>query len=297
MKQIIECVPNFSEGRDQKIIDQILKSITGVSGITVLGCESDYDHHRSVITFIGTPTAVVEAAFQMAKTASSLIDISKHQGVHPRLGALDVLPLIPLKNISFEETVILAKTLGQRLGKELQIPIYLYEKAASTPKNINLAHVRKNFSSTIEPGTITKPDFGPRKTHPSAGAICLGVRKILVAFNVNLATTNLSIAKKIAKSIRESSGGLKAVKAIGLALKQKDCTQVSMNLVDYKVTGIKQVFQAIQKQAAIHKVEILESELIGFMPKGALEGATPQEFKLPKSTKDRILENYIFSLD
>ena len=264
----------------QKIID----AITSVKGITLLGKESDHDHNRSVITFVGSPDAIFEAAFNMTKTASEVIDLHEHQGVHPRLGATDVLPLIPLKGVSVEETRELAEKLGKKIGEELEIPIYMYEYAATDADKKNLAHVRKK-------GYKQKPDFGPDIPHPKAGATCLGVRKILVAFNVNVDSTSLQNAKKIARKIRESSGGIPFLKALGLRIDEKDCVQISMNLTDYTVTGIKKAFKAVEKEAKELELEIIESELIGFAPKAAFEGASMKALKLPEETTERILDD------
>lgn len=284
MPKLIECVPNFSEGRDKKIVEQIVASIENVKGTKVLGFESDADHNRTVITFVGSAKAVEQAAFQMAKKAVELVDLSSHEGVHPRLGALDVLPLIPLKDATFNDAIAISKSLGQRLGEELEIPIYLYEKSATTTKRQNLASVRRA-------GYKQQPDFGPQIPHPTAGATCLGAREILVAFNINLETNNLSVARKIARTIRESSGGIKGLKAIGLRLDRQDCVQVSMNLVDYKTTGMLTAYKAVKKLAAEQETEIRESELIGFAPKKAFEGASSEDLQLPNYAKERILDD------
>lgn len=274
MNQIIECVPNFSEGKNPKIISAIEKAIASVQQIQVLDKTMDIDHNRSVITFIGPPQAVVTAAFKAVKKASELIDISKHEGVHPRIGATDVLPLVPLKNISTEECIKYAKELGEKIGTELKIPVILYEHASTNPKTKRLENVRKNA------GDIT-PDFGPQK-NTTAGITALGVRDILIAYNINLKTQDLKIAKAIAKNIRESSGGLPFVKALGLKLESKNITQVSMNLTNYKETPPLKVFQEVKKLAKQHGTEIIESELIGLIPQEALPQNPEETLLLPR---------------
>lgn len=281
MEKIIECIPNFSEGRDLNVINQIVDAIQSVPGTKVLHKTSDFDHNRSVITFIGPPDAVIKGAFQAIKKAAELIDLNHHKGVHPRIGATDVMPFVPLKNVTEEECIAYAKELGERVGKDLKIPVYLYEKAALKPERRNLADIRNREHEK-------EPDFGPN-TKGTAGSTVIGVRDILVAFNVNLKTTNLKIAKEIAKTVRESSGGLKAVKALGLELSQKGLTQVSMNLIDYKTTSPKQVFDKIQKEANKHNVEILESEIIGMIPKDALFEGAKEYLKLTNFTPTQIL--------
>lgn len=286
MQKTIECVPNFSEGRNKKKIDKIADSIKKISGIKILNISSDYDHNRTVITFIGNPAAIIKGAFEATKTAAKLIDLNKHRGVHPRMGATDVIPLIPIKGITDKEAVKYAKQLAKRIGTELKIPVYLYEKAANKKTHKDLSNIRNN-------GHKFKPDYGPEKTGP-AGATAVGVRDILIAYNVNLKTKNLSIAKKIAKKIRFSNGGLPAVKALGLPLPHRKIVQVSMNLIDHKKTGIYKVYKAIKKEAKKYHCAILESEIIGLVPEKALKecGKGYKKYiKLNKNfTEDQILE-------
>lgn len=273
IEKIIECVPNFSEGKNQRVIDTILRSISKVDGIKVLDVNCDKDHNRAVITFIGCPKNVINAAFACTKMAAKLIDLNKHKGVHPRIGATDVIPLVPIKNVTYKECVKYAKILGKRIGVELEIPVYLYEKAAKISDRKNLANIR-NIGYGVLRGEIKKniwrkPDFGPLKLG-KAGAVSIGVRKFLIAFNVNLKSKDLEIAKKIANSIREKKGGLKNVKALGLMLKNRGFVQVSMNLTDYKKTSPLKAFKFIEKEAKKYKVQILESELIGLASKEAM---------------------------
>lgn len=282
--QIIESVPNFSEGKNKKIINAIVKAIS-ISEIKILNVHSDPDHNRTVVTFLGEPEKVVKAAFQGVKKASQLIDLSKHKGVHPRIGAADVIPLIPIKDISEKECIFFAEKLGEKIGKELKIPVYLYEKAAKIPERKNLADIRKN-------GYNRKPDFGPQKAGP-AGATVVGVRDILIAFNVNLAPNkmnNLKTAKSIAKKIREKNGGLKNVKAIGLYLKSRGIAQISMNLTNYKKTSLLRAFSRIEKLAKKHRIKILESEIVGMIPKDALPKNYKKILKLKNFKKKQILE-------
>lgn len=272
MQKIIECIPNFSEGRDEKTIAKIRDSISKIKGAYVLDTHTDSDHNRSVITFAGEPKVVLEAAFQAVKQAAKLIKLSSHQGVHPRMGATDVLPLVPLKGVTSKECIVFAHKLAARIGKELKIPIYLYEKAATNHDRKNLSNIRnigyEILKKEISKNPKLKPDYGPAKLG-SAGATALGVREILVAYNVNLASNDLSIAKKIAHKIRERDGGFKAVKALGFRLKKRGIVQVSMNLTNYKITNPYTIFSAIKKLAKKYGVKILESEIIGLVPQKA----------------------------
>ncbi|UCH90229.1 MAG: glutamate formimidoyltransferase, partial [Thermoplasmata archaeon] len=231
MQKIIECVPNFSEGRRKKIVEEIIAEIESVEAVKLLDYEMDADHNRAVVTFIGGPEAVSEAAFLAISKASELIDMEVHKGGHPRIGAADVVPFIPIKNITTEECVELASELGKKVGFELEIPVYLYEDAARTESRRNLADVRagqyEGLKEAISADPARKPDFGPAKMHPRAGAVAIGVRMPLIAYNVNLDTDNLDLAKSIAKQIRYKVGGFKYVKAMGLALKDRGIVQVS----------------------------------------------------------------------
>lgn len=301
MKKLIECVPNFSEGRDQKKIKKIHDAIAKTQGIKILNITSDPDHNRTVITFAGEPRPVCQAAFLAVKTAAKLINLNKHKGVHPRVGATDVLPLIPLKNISISECIKLARELGKTIAEELKIPVYFYGKAASKPIRKNLGKIRnlgfEKLKKEILSNSDLKPDHGPAKLDP-AGATMVGVRDILVAYNINLKTSNLSIAKKIAAKIRTSNGGLTrlpGVKALGLKLSGRKIVQVSMNLTNYKITGPKKVFALVELLAKKEGVEILESEIIGLIPAKALTECGKdyrKHLKLgPDFTESQILEN------
>lgn len=295
MKKLIECIPNFSEGRDENKINAIIKAITDVSGIILLDSESDPAHNRSVVTFAGEPESVIEAAFQGCKKAAELIDLDKHKGEHPRMGATDVIPLVPLSGIKEDEAIKYAEKLGEKIGKELKIPVYLYEKAARHPQNANLANIRKGEYETIKK-EITKPerkpDFGPLKVG-KAGVVAVGMRDPLVAYNVNLNTKDLEIAQDIAKKIRFKDGGFKCVKALGFALEDRSIVQVSMNLTNYKVTPPYVVFEAIKKEAIKHGVKIIESEVIGLIPERALVDTAKYYLQLDNFKYKQILENRI----
>lgn len=282
LSQIIECVPNFSEGKNKKKINAIKFAILKVKNIKVLDVHFDADHNRCVITFIGPPEDVIEATFQSVKKAAQLIDLTKHKGEHPRIGATDVVPLIPLKGINFNECIKYAKKLGARIGNELKIPVYLYEKAAQSSERKNLANIRnKNYKG--------KPDFGPLK-RSKAGATVVGVRDILVAYNVNIDSKNLKIAKAIAKKIREKNGGLKNLKALGIPLKSRGIVQVSMNLTNYKKTSPLKAFSSIEKLAKKYGVKILESEVVGMIPAKALPKNYKKVLKLKRFKKSQILK-------
>lgn len=281
MEKIIECIPNFSEGKDKKKIAQIESSINKVAGIKVLNVSSDIDHNRTVITFIGDPEAVMEAAFQAAKTGAKLINLSKHNGVHPRMGATDVIPFVPIKNVSEKECIKYARALGARMGIELKIPIYLYGEAAKKKSRENLSDIRNKNSKL-------KPDYGPLKIG-KAGATAIGVRKILIAYNINLDSKDIEIARKIAKKIREKDGGLKHVKALGFKIKSKNIVQVSMNLSDYKKTGLRKVFRAVEKECKKYEVKIIESEIIGMIPKNALAKTSKKELKMKSFSNKQML--------
>jgi glutamate formiminotransferase/formiminotetrahydrofolate cyclodeaminase len=297
MRKLVECVPNFSEGRRPEVIDAIVNEIRDLSGVFLLGKEMDADHNRAVITIVGEPEAVKEAMFRMIKKASERIDLTTHTGEHPRIGATDVVPFIPIENMTIEECVQLARKLGQRIGDELQLPVYLYEAAATRPERKNLANVRKGqFEGLwkeigINPDRV--PDYGPACIHPTAGATAIGARFFLIAYNVNLNSQDLALAKRIAKKLRESSGGFPCVKALGLELKEKNIIQVSMNMTNYTVTSLATVYAAIQKEIEKAGVSVLESELIGFVPHEALTDAAIEFLKLRNFDNNQILENRI----
>ena len=294
MVEVVECVPNFSEGRRAEVVDAIVSAIAATPGVRVLDREMDPNHNRSVLTFVGTRAAVAEAAFRAARTAVALIDMNRHKGEHPRVGALDVLPFVPITGVTMVDCVVLARSVGKRIADELHVPVYLYEAAATRPERRALPDLRRGeyegLKVAIETDPERKPDFGPAKLHPTAGACIVGARPVLIAWNVNLRSTDVQIAKRIAKAIRESDGGLPAVRAKGFELSDRGLVQVSMNMLDYRKTSLAQAFEAIRALAAKEGVEIAESEIIGLVPLDAIiEGAT-QYFKLARFHREQILE-------
>ncbi len=295
MDRIVECVPNFSEGRRMDTVDRIVAAISGVNGVRVLGRESDRDHNRSVVTFVGPPGTVADAAFAGIAKAAELIDLNEHTGQHPRMGAADVVPFVPVRGVDMQECVELAKGLGRRVGGELRIPVFLYEEAATRPERRNLAGVRKGqfegLRELIGKDPERKPDFGPEKIHPTAGAVAIGAREFLIAYNVNLASDNLALAREIAKKIRESSGGLPCVKALGLMLRELNVAQVSMNLTNFKVTSMRKVFDAIKAEAEKAGEKIRNSELIGLVSQAALKPGDVEYLKIEPFDSKQIIEN------
>ncbi len=292
MTQLIECIPNFSEARRPEVIDQIVAAIQSVSEVKLLDRSSDLDHNRTVLTFAGPPFAVEEAAFRAVQTASELIDLNNHTGAHPRLGATDVIPFVPLSDATMEVCIAMAQRLGERVGNELNIPVYLYEAAATRPERINLENIRKGqyegLKSEIESDSERKPDYGPAKLGP-AGATVIGARAPLIAFNIYLTTAEVDIARKIAKAIRHSSGGLRYVKALGLLVEGR--AQVSMNLTNYRETPVSRVVEVVRREAARYGVGIHHSELIGLIPQEALTDAAVWYTQLDAFDKAQILES------
>lgn len=288
---LIECVPNFSEARRPEVVDAIQEAIATVPGIKVLDRHSDIDHNRSVITFVGPPESVEEAAFQGIARAAELIDLEKHSGEHPRIGATDVVPFVPISGVSMQECVELARRLGRRVGEELGIPVYLYEEAATRPDRKNLEDIRRGEYEGLKEEIATNPDrspdFGPAKLGP-AGATVIGARPFLIAFNVYLTTDDVSIARKIARAIRHSSGGLRYVKALGLQVNGR--AQVSMNLTDFQQTPIARVVELIRREAARYGVAIHHSELVGLIPEEALVDAAVWYLQLDQFEKSQVLE-------
>jgi glutamate formiminotransferase len=289
---VVEAVPNFSEGKNKKTIRSILKSIEGIKNVLVLDIHSDPSHNRTVITFIGTPEAVMQASFEAIKTAQRLIDLNAHKGEHPRIGATDVLPIVPIKGISTEDCINHVKNLGEKVSKELKIPVYLYEDAAQKEDRINLANIRKigyeKLKEAIKIDPERLPDFGD-KNLGTAGAIAIGVRDFLIAFNVNLRSSNLSIAKSIAQKTREKESYLEGVKAIGIDLKHKGIVQVSTNITRHKKVKIKEVFEKIKEEAEKRNIEIMESEIVGMVPKNSLPRNYNETLRLKNFESSRIL--------
>ncbi|BBM82461.1 glutamate formimidoyltransferase [Candidatus Uabimicrobium amorphum] len=287
--KLIECVPNFSEGRNREIIEQIVSSIASVDGIYVLHYDMDADHNRTVVTFLGTPENIVESAFRGIARAKDLINLNEHCGEHPRLGVTDVCPFIPYKNVTMEECVDCAQQLAKKVHEELQIPVYLYEEAAVKPQHKNLADIR------LKQKTLT-PDFGV-EPHPTAGYVCIAARFFLIAYNINLQTQDVTIAKKIAKAIREKNDGLKAVKALAFVLQERNCVQVSTNLIDYRQTSLLKIFHEVERQANAYGVQILDSEIVGLIPQDALRSGIVEELKLYHFVNDKVIEHRLQSLE
>jgi glutamate formiminotransferase/formiminotetrahydrofolate cyclodeaminase len=294
--QLIECIPNFSEARRPEVIDQIVAAIESVPDVKLLDRSSDLDHNRTVLTFAGLPFAVEEAAFRAIQTASELIDLNNHTGEHPRIGATDVVPFVPLRGASMEECVAMAQRLGERVGSELGIPVYLYEAAARRLERANLENIRRGqyegLKTEIESNRERQPDYGPAKLG-TAGATVIGARNPLIAFNVYLTTDEVEIAKKIARAIRHSSGGLRHVKALGLLVEGR--AQVSMNLTNFRETPVARVVETIRREAQRYGVAVHHSELVGLIPQEALVDAAVWYTQLDAFDKEQILESRLMS--
>lgn len=272
---LVECVPNFSEGRKAETIDQIARAIESIDAVVVLNRHLDVDHNRSVITFVGEPRVIVDAAVKAVAAAKALIDLRAHAGVHPRIGATDVLPFVPVSGVTMNDCIALAHLAGKRIWQELSIPVYFYERAALRPDRVRLEHVRgQGFESLrreIEISPDRAPDVGQPRLHATAGATVVGARPFLIAFNVNLRTDDLSIARRIARRVRERDGGLPFVKALGFDLQSRGVVQVSMNLLDYERTGIERAFEAVREAAKDCQVQVLSAEIVGLIPRAALD--------------------------
>jgi len=292
--RIIECVPNFSEGRNAATVQALVAAVTSVPGARLLNQTMDPDHHRSVLTFAGAPEAVGDAALKAVRVATEFIDLRRHVGVHPRVGATDVVPFVPIQGVPMEECVLLARRLGKQVGAELGIPVFLYEQAATQPGRARLEEIRRGglrgLGGRMESDPTWRPDFGPGRLHETAGALVVGARRPLIAFNVNLRSNDLAVAQAIAKSIRQSNGGLPCVKAIGVELASRGLVQVSMNLTDYRVTSIEAAFDAVKGEAARRGVGIAGSELVGLVPRAALTPTTVQAVRLEQFDPMQVLE-------
>lgn len=294
MDKLVECVPNFSEGRDKAKMERIVDCFRGVDGVRLLDYSNDISHNRMVVTAVGTPEAMKQAVVNAIGTAVLEIDLNQHRGEHPRMGTADVVPFIPIRNMSMAETVLLAKDVAAEVSQALDLPVYLYEKAATAPHRENLADVRKGQFEGLTAkmqNPLWKPDFGPSKPHPTAGATIIGARNFLIAWNVNLNTDNLDLAKAIARKIRFSNGGFPCVKALGIYLADKGQAQVSMNLTDFTQTSMRQVFDCIREEAGARGVSIAYSEVIGMLPRAALADTTVEYLQIKDFGPDRILEN------
>ncbi len=298
---LVECVPNFSEGRRPDVLERILAPFRAKSGIHLLDHRADPDHNRMVVTLVGEPGPLQEALLESARVAVECIDLRVHRGAHPRVGAVDVIPFVPVRRISLEECAEIARTFAERFAAELQVPVYLYEAAARRPERRRLEQVRKGqFEALVAEGLESeerRPDVGPCRLHPSAGATVIGARPFLVAFNVNLRSLDLDAARAIARKIRASSGGLPCVKAVGISLEARGMVQVSINLTDTRVTPLHQVFEAVQAEAAGRGIEIEGSELYGMAPAEVLVDAARHALKLTDFDLDQVLDLRLLDLE
>jgi len=297
MKRIVECVPNFSEGRDLAKIDAIIAAMREVPGIYLLDRESDADHNRSVVTLAGEPEPVAEAALRGVGKAAELIDLTKHSGAHPRMGATDVVPFIPVDGVTIEDCVALSKKVGREIWERYKIPVYFYEAAAQRPERANLENIRKGqfeaLLAEVPKNPDRAPDIGNAALHPTAGATVVGARKFLVAYNINLNTSDLEIAKKIGKNIRFSNGGLRYVKAMGVDLRARNLAQVSINMTDFEQTPLHRVFEMVKREAERYGVSIVGSEIVGLIPKRAIEITADFYLRLENFSPAQVFENRI----
>jgi glutamate formiminotransferase len=296
---IVECVPNFSEGRDPATVDALVEAVRSVSGVTVLDRTMDADHNRCVVTFAGAASIVGEAAFRAVAMAVERIDLTRHVGAHPRIGAADVVPFVPVRGVTLGDCAQIAVETGERIWKELGVPVYLYEAAARTPERVRLENIRRGQFELLREAALTdpsrRPDFGGPALHPTAGATVVGARKFLIAYNINLNTPDVEIARRIARTIRASSGGLPHVKAMGVLLASRNLAQVSMNLTDFEATPVHVVYDAVTAEAARHGVGVAGSEIIGLIPGKAMEQAAAHYLKVEGFRRGMILENRLLS--
>lgn len=297
MKKIIECVPNFSEGRNAKNIEKIVAPFREKNGVKLLDYQTDKDHNRMVVTVVGEPDALKTAVIAAMGSAIEVIDMRAHQGQHPRMGAIDVVPFIPIKNVNMEEAIVFSKEVAKKAAQKYSLPVYLYEKSASRPERQNLANIRKGqYEGMIEKikQAKWKPDFGPAKIHPAAGVTAIGARMPLVAYNVNLDSRDLEIADEIAKKVRHISGGLRYCKGIGIELKDRGLVQVSMNLTDYTKTALYRAFELIKVEARRYGVNVIGSEIVGLVPMEALMDAAAYYLGLEDFSMEQVLESRIW---
>lgn len=298
MKRIIESVPNISEGRRKEVVEEIVSVLRGREGVKVLNYSMDPDHNRSVVTIAGEPENVIDALFEFTKRSIELIDLRVHEGEHPRIGAVDVIPLVPIKGITKKELNSYARKLGERIWNELKVPVYFYAYSATKPEREKLPNIRKGeFEGLKEKMKDPEwsPDIGENVPHESAGATVIGVRDFLIAFNINLNTPDVEIAKRIAKSIRESSGSLRYIQAKGFYIEEKNCAQVSMNILNFKKAPIYRVYEIVKMEAERYGTSVKESELIGLAPLKAILDSLSFYIKLPSISEEQIIEYKIFS--
>ena len=290
---IIECVPNISEGRRGDVVGRVIEAVRRVPGARLLDYSSDASHNRSVITMAGDPASLKDAVLAMFEVALAEIDLRTHTGEHPRLGAVDVVPFVPIEGVTMEECVALAKETARNVAERFAVPVYLYEEASSNPLRKNLEDIRRGEFEGLAAKMTTNgwaPDYGPPAPHPTAGASVIGARMPLIAYNINLATDRLDVAKKIAAAIRFSSGGFRYVKAMGVTLADRGIVQVSINLTNYEKTPMLRVFEAVKREAERYGVKVLESEIVGLVPSAALVGVAVSALQLTQFTREQILE-------
>ena len=297
--RLVECVPNFSEGQRKEVIESIAEAIRKTPGVMLLDVESNPDHNRSVISFVGEPGPVKDAALASSQKAIELIDLRNHKGEHPRMGAVDVVPFVPLSGATMEDCVTLARAFGQEFAEKFHVPVFLYEEAATVPERRNLADVREGefegLREKIGKDPAKKPDFGPENIHLTAGATAVGAREILIAFNVNLGTSNLDIAKKIAHQLRAKDGGLAYVKALGFELKERGIVQVSMNLTNYRKSQVFKAYELVKLFADRHGVPVIGSEVVGLAPMDSLVDSAEFYLRLENFSGDQVLERKLFA--
>jgi glutamate formiminotransferase len=296
MSKLVECVPNFSEGRRTEVIEAIVNEVKKVEGVKLLDVQSDASHNRTVVTFVGEPEPVKQAAFAACAKAADLIDMEQHHGEHPRVGATDVIPFIPVRGISLDECVELANELGREIAEKLNIPVYMYEAAAKKPERKNLPDVRKGQYEGLKTA-ITEPerapDYGLAKMHPRAGATVVGARQFLIAYNINLSTSDVKIAKQIANAIREAKGGYKYCRAMGIMLEERNIAQVTINMINYEGTPLHRVFETVKNEAARYGVNIIGSEIVGLVPLQALVDAADYYLRLEGFSRKQVMEENI----
>ena len=300
MKQIVECVPNFSEGRDAEKIAAIAAAARNVEGVKVLDLTSDADHNRSVLTMVGDADSIRRAALALLEAAVARIDLNTHSGQHPRIGAVDVIPFIPIRNVTAADCVEIAKSVGEEAGRRFRIPVYLYEDAATLEERRNLSNIRKGeFEGLREKmrNPEWKPDFGPGEPHPTAGATVIGARMPLIAYNINLATADVSVADTIAKSIRHIGGGFRYCKAMGVELKDRGIVQVSINMTNFRKTPLHRVFECVKSEAARYGVNVVGSEIVGLAPADALYQAAEFYLRIEKFTPSLVLETKLMETE
>ncbi|TKJ30549.1 glutamate formimidoyltransferase [bacterium (candidate division B38) B3_B38] len=294
MKTIIESVPNFSEGQRGEVISAIVNRVKEVPGVRVLDISSDPDHNRSVLTMMGDQDSLRGAVLALFEKAVEHIDLTKHQGEHPRMGAVDVVPFVPIKGVTMDDCISLSKEVGEEIAEKFNIPVYFYEESATREERRNLAKIRKGqFEGFFEKIKLPEwqPDCGPAEVHSTAGVVAVGAREFLIAYNVNLGTDNLEVASNIAKAVRHISGGLRYVKALGMTMEERKLVQVSMNLVNYKKTPIYRVFELIRAEARRYGVTIVGSEIVGLVPNDALLGAAEYYLQIENFSPSQVIEN------